>query len=144
MTLRLPILISRTWTGTNLRNSCSQYYQVICEQKLVDVDDIRTKLPKQITSAICIPMCHIFNLSINSGIFPEKVKSSHTAPIFKSGDPALCDKYGAISLLTFLVKDTYLKNLLWSSLPRNWMISHTNISIVSSEGNHWTWPTAFD
>jgi Reverse transcriptase (RNA-dependent DNA polymerase) len=47
---------------------------------------------------------HVFNLSINSGIFPEKIKVSRTVPIFKSGDKNSCDNYRPIALLSVLSK----------------------------------------
>ena len=43
-------------------------------------------------------MAHIFSLSLNSGVFPEKFKISRTVPIFKQGDPSICDNYRPISL----------------------------------------------
>ncbi len=49
-------------------------------------------------------MAHIFNLSIQQGIFPTKLKVSRTVPIFKAGDPLLCDNYRPISLVKSISK----------------------------------------
>jgi hypothetical protein len=65
---------------------------------------ISTKLLKVITNPISIPLVHIFNLSINTGIFPCKLKTSHTVPIFKEGNKELCDNYRPISLVSSLSK----------------------------------------
>jgi hypothetical protein len=47
---------------------------------------------------------HLFNLSIQTGEFPNNLKMSRTVPIFKSGDPTLCDNYRPISLLSSISK----------------------------------------
>jgi hypothetical protein len=49
-------------------------------------------------------LAHIFNLSFEAGIFPSKLKINRTVPIFKSGDPSLCDNYRPISLIPTLSK----------------------------------------
>jgi hypothetical protein len=58
----------------------------------------------QDSNEICTPLAHIFNLSLNQGIFPSKLKTSRTVPIFKSGNSELCDNYRPISLLSSLSK----------------------------------------
>jgi len=70
----------------------------------LDSDGISTKLLKAISNEICIPLAHIFNLSILNGEFPNKLKKSRTVPIFKSGDPTSRDNYRPISLLSSLSK----------------------------------------
>jgi hypothetical protein len=69
-----------------------------------DIDGISTKLLKVIANPINIPLAHIFNLSIDTGIFPCKLKTSQTVPIFKGGDKELCDNYRPISQLSSLSK----------------------------------------
>ena len=69
-----------------------------------DLDGISLKLIKFIAIEISVPLSHIFNLSLDSGIFPEKLKYSRTVPIFKQGDPKYCDNYRPISLVNTLSK----------------------------------------
>ncbi len=70
----------------------------------MDSDGISSKLLKSIANEICQPIAHVFNLSVISGKFPKKLKKSRTVPIFKTGDPTLCDNYRPISLLSSLSK----------------------------------------
>jgi potassium voltage-gated channel Eag-related subfamily H protein 8 len=70
----------------------------------VDLDGISMKLIKTIGPVIYTPLSHIFNCSIEQGIFPEKLKCSRTVPVFKSGNPTLCDNYRPISLLPTMSK----------------------------------------
>jgi len=51
-----------------------------------DLDGISLSLLKSVATEICIPLSHVFNLSLTTGIFPEKLKASHVVPIFKAGD----------------------------------------------------------
>jgi hypothetical protein len=69
-----------------------------------DIDGLSTKLLKAIAVEISQPLSHIFNLSISTGVFPEKFKVSRTVPIFKAGNTELCDNYRPISLLSSLSK----------------------------------------
>ena len=69
-----------------------------------DLDGISLKIIKYVALEISRPLAHIFNLSLDSGIFPEKLKSSRTVPIFKQGDNKLCDSYRPISLVNTLSK----------------------------------------
>jgi Reverse transcriptase (RNA-dependent DNA polymerase) len=69
-----------------------------------DIDGISIKILKFVATEISIPLSHIFNLSLSSGTFPEKLKKSRIVPIFKAGDPKLCDNYRPISLLSSLSK----------------------------------------
>jgi hypothetical protein len=69
-----------------------------------DLDGISTKLLKFVALEISFPLCHIFNLSLNSGDFPSKLKNSRIVPIFKAGNSENCDNYRPISLLSSLSK----------------------------------------
>ncbi len=53
---------------------------------------------------ISSPLAHIFNLSIQQGIFPSKLKVTRTVPIFKAGDPHQCDNHRPISLVKSISK----------------------------------------
>jgi hypothetical protein len=65
-----------------------------------DVQGVTSKMIKFIGREISIPLSHIFNLSLGSGLFPSKLK----IPIFKSGSCLECDNYRPISLLSSISK----------------------------------------
>jgi Reverse transcriptase (RNA-dependent DNA polymerase) len=69
-----------------------------------DIDGISNKMLKFLKFELATPLVHLFNLSIQTGNFPDKLKMSRTVPIFKSGDPKLCDNYRPISLLSSISK----------------------------------------
>ena len=70
----------------------------------MDIDGISTKLLKFLAIELSWPLAHIFNLSLTTGIFPDRLKSSRTVPIFKAGRNDLCDNYRPIALLSTLSK----------------------------------------
>jgi len=70
----------------------------------MDIDGISTKLLKFLSIELSWPLAHIFNLSLINGVFPDRLKSSRTVPIFKSGRNDLCDNYRPIALLSTLSK----------------------------------------
>ena len=63
-----------------------------------------SKLIKYVGTAICNPLSHIFNLSITSGIFPDKLKTSRVVPIFKCGNQLDVNNYRPISLIPTFAK----------------------------------------
>ena len=69
-----------------------------------DLSGISTKFLKNISYQICSPLAHIFSLSLEQGIFPEKLKTSRTVPIFKSGDRSNIDNFRPISLVNTFSK----------------------------------------
>jgi hypothetical protein len=69
-----------------------------------DINGLSLKLLKFVRYEISTPLAHIIDLSFSSGIYPSKLKTNRTVPIFKSGDKCLCDNYRPISLIPTLSK----------------------------------------
>ena len=90
----------------------------------VDSSGINMKMIKFLKYELAKPLAHLFNLSLNSGIFPSKLKTSRTVPIFKSGDNTSCDNYRPISLLSSISKilEKIVANNLVSHLENNNLI----------------------
>ena len=67
-------------------------------------DNISTKLLKHILPSIINPLCHLFNLSLQSGYVPTQLKTAKVVPVFKSGDKHNFTNYRPISLLSSFSK----------------------------------------
>ena len=65
---------------------------------------IHSEILKLINHLISETLCKIFNMCITSGRHPDKLKLSHTLPIFKKGSRLLVSNYRPISLLSNLNK----------------------------------------
>ena len=53
---------------------------------------------------ISAPLAIIINLSLQKGIFPDKLKIANVIPIYKADDPSHFTKYRTISLLSNFAK----------------------------------------
>ena len=68
------------------------------------IDDFSPRIIKCIIKEISKPLCHIFNLSLSTGIFPDKLKIARVTPVFKSGDKCELSNYRPISVLSCFSK----------------------------------------
>ena len=68
------------------------------------IDNISTKLLKEIMPFIIDPVVHVFNLSLRSGYIPDSYKCAKVIPIFKSGSKSEFTNYRPISLLSSFSK----------------------------------------
>lgn len=80
-------------TFKNLKNS-----------KALDIDDIQIKPVKYVLEYIAPALTHIFNLALQYGIFPEKMKMSRVTVIFKGGDRNDTSNYRPISIIPVFSK----------------------------------------
>ena len=67
-------------------------------------DGIRTSLLKESLNYIDGILCYLCNLSIQEGVFPNKLKTANVIPLFKSEDSELFNNYRPVSILCTLSK----------------------------------------
>lgn len=67
-------------------------------------DGIPAWFLKQCVSTLAIPLNMLFNISLNSGNFPEAWRSSYLKPIFKSGERNLVTNYRAVCIQSDMPK----------------------------------------
>jgi hypothetical protein len=77
-------------------------------------DDIPQKIIKSSPLNIIRVLCHIFNLSFEEGVFPEKMKIAKVIPIYKKGSKLNVENYRPISLLPVFSK--ILERLIYTRL----------------------------
>uniref|UniRef100_A0A8C6MEW6 Reverse transcriptase domain-containing protein n=1 Tax=Nothobranchius furzeri TaxID=105023 RepID=A0A8C6MEW6_NOTFU len=65
-----------------------------------DCDGIDMMIVKKTIDYVVKPFTYICNLSVQSGTFPEKMKTAKVIPIFKNGDRHKFDNYRPISVLS--------------------------------------------
>ena len=63
-------------------------------------DNISMRVIKHSIHLISAPLSNIINLSLQKGIFPDKLKLTKVIPIYKANDPCLFTNYRPISLLS--------------------------------------------
>ena len=64
-----------------------------------DCDDLSMTIIKRLIPYTAQPLCHIFNLSLFSGVVPDRLKFAKVIPLFKAGDNKIFSNYRPISLL---------------------------------------------
>ena len=67
-------------------------------------DDLSNLLLKKISQEIAKPLEQVFNLSLESGIFPKIMKDAEVVPLYKSKEKDLSVNYRPISLLITISK----------------------------------------
>ena len=67
-------------------------------------DNINVNVVKKIYEEWKTLLMHIFNLSLSTGIFPDKIKIAKVSPIFKTDKKDLLTNYQPISVLPCLSK----------------------------------------
>ena len=84
-------------------------------------DNINVNVVKKISEELKTPLMRIFNLSLSTGIFPDKLKIAKVSPIFKNGKNYLLTNYRLISLLPCFLKvlEHIMCDRLYSYLTEN-------------------------
>jgi hypothetical protein len=67
-------------------------------------DEISAKLLKENCYIFCEPLQYIYNLSLCTGVVPQKLKFAKVIPVFKQGDSTSASNYRPISLLSIFNK----------------------------------------
>ena len=72
--------------------------------KAAGFDEIAPRVVKSVVANIAVALCHLFNLSFQTGIFPDKLKIAKVTPLFKSDDKKSVSNYRPISVLPVFSK----------------------------------------
>ena len=91
------------------------------ENKAPGIDEFSPKVVKSVIDLISVPLCHIFNLSICEGVFPEKLKLAKVSPVFKKGAKSDMSNYRPISVLSVFSKilERIVHKRVYSFLEKN-------------------------
>ena len=94
--------------------------------KAPGVDDIPISIIKKTVDVIFGPLVSIINLSLSSGVFPDKLKISKIIPIHKWDDSSLVQNYRPISILPALSKifERAVYNRIFQFLTENNILFH--------------------
>ena len=104
-----------------------------------DVQGVSTHMIKLVGSEISIPLSHIFNLSLSTGLFPTQLKQCRVIPIFKAGDRLEIDNYRPISLLSSISKvleKIMSEKLIFHLLSNDLLYNHQYGFLPSRSAEH--------
>ena len=91
-----PILKESPLADEELKNE----FASLKPNKSPGFDDINSNVVRFVFDALIKPIKYIFDISLNKGIFPNKLKLARVTPIFKTGDKEHVNNYRHISVLT--------------------------------------------
>lgn len=77
-------------------------------------DGITPHILKQISGHIIKQLVHVFNLSIQTGVFPDEMKVAKVVPLFKGGDKCSISNYRPVSILSVFSK--ILERLMYNRI----------------------------
>ena len=63
------------------------------------MDEVSFNVIKNCFSELNMPLKYLFEVSLESGIFPDELKIARVIPLFKAGDLANISNYRPISVL---------------------------------------------
>ena len=98
------------------------------------MDKISNKLLKAAGQSICEALLYIFNLILETGIFPEDLKQDKLTPVFRADDKSVCDNYRPISAIPAIAKilEKLISNQLIEYLNNNNIISNQQLGFRKS------------
>ena len=92
-----------------MNNMDSLYIEPVTEEEIIQLvnnakktegrDGLDMCLVMKIIPYVVTPLKHIFNTSLQKGIFPDSMKKARVIPLFKSGDVKVFSTYRPVSLL---------------------------------------------
>ena len=108
---------------SNMSDTNYLYMEPLTEEEIIQLvnnaksrkskghDDLDMCLVKKIH--IVTPLQHIFNTSLQKGIFPDSMKKARVIPLFKSGDVKEFSNYRPVSLLPQFLERVFHKRLMY-------------------------------
>ena len=75
-------------------------------------DGISFNVVKECFGSLHKPLLHIFNLSIQKGVFPDELKIAKVTPVYKSNDETNLGNYRPILILPYFSK--ILKRIVYN------------------------------
>ena len=108
--VNLPPITLKPTNPAELESICSMF----ASGKAPGYDNISMRVIKHSFPSISAPLTNIINLSLQKGIFPDKLKLTKVISIYKANDPSLFTNYRPISLLSNFSK--FLEKVMYNRI----------------------------
>ena len=91
---------------------------------------------KRVSKEIVKPLTRIFNLSISTGIVPEKLKIAKVIPIYKKQDAEVFSNYRPVSLLPFKILERLVFNKCTDYMNTNEILNDKQFGFRSNHSTY--------
>ena len=129
-------------------NEVVEALKQIKSKKSPGIDGISTRLLKDASVVVAESLVSIFNLSLQTGIFPDDWKLAKVSPVFKEGTKTDCGNYRPISVISVVAKlfEKLIYNQLRSFMDENtilveqqsgFRVQHSTETALLSSTNEW-------
>ena len=95
----LPNITTIFWENCLTEEECKNAFFSPKTNKSPRYDNVHVNVIRNIYNELKTPPMNIFNLSLNTGIFPDRMKVAKVTPIFKKGEKSSISNYRPISVL---------------------------------------------
>lgn len=96
----------------------------------VGYDKVNTKALKNVAEQLMVPLCHIVNLSLEQGIFPNKLKFSVVKPLYKKGTKTEMGNHRPVTLTPVIAK--IFEKVFYSRLQK--FLDKNNTLVIEQNG----------
>ena len=100
-------------TDISEKEMINEFLKVSASNKST-LENFKPSVLVSVLDIIVKPLTFLFNLSLQSGIFPDKLKIARVIPVPKKGDITDCSNYRPISLLSIF--DKLFEKIVYSKL----------------------------
>ncbi|KAK8741933.1 hypothetical protein OTU49_002018 [Cherax quadricarinatus] len=90
-------------------------------------DELYARVLKECKEELSTPLANLFNISLQTGMVPDKWKMANVIPIFKTGDRSLASNYRPISLTSIVGKfmESIIAEAVRSHLEKHKLINES-------------------
>ena len=89
-------------------------------------DGLHPKFFRELAGCICIPLCIIFNYSLENGVLPDAWKKARVSAIYKKDNKKVASNYRPVSLTSIVCK-------VMETLIRDHMVDHMKLNNLFSQ-----------
>ena len=97
-------------------------------------DNLPTRVLKELSNELCVPICNIINKSFESGVLPTEWKTANITAIYKKGNKSDPGNYRPISLTSIICKvtESFLRDTIQNHMENSGLFNNCQYGFRSN------------